>query len=86
MGAENISKTSPFLECFSAAQGAASTIFRVIDRKSKIDALSTEGKIINYGVKGDIEFQNVFFHYPSRPDVPVRFLFLKIENIDNINL
>lgn len=61
------------MECFNAAQGAAATIFRVIDRKSKIDSLSTEGKLINYGVTGNIEFNNVFFHYPSRTDVPVCF-------------
>lgn len=71
VGADNIAKISPFLECFSAAQGSAAAIFSIIDRQSKIDSLSTEGKTVSYGIKGDIQFENVFFHYPSRPDVPV---------------
>lgn len=53
------------------ARGAAAAIFTVIDRKSKIDPMSGDGKIINYGVKGDIEFEDVAFHYPSRTDVPI---------------
>lgn len=59
------------MECFAAACGSAATIFNIIDRKSKIDSLSTDGKIINYGVKGDIEFDDIYFHYPSRPEVKV---------------
>lgn len=30
-----------------------------------------DGKIINYGVKGDIEFDDIHFAYPSRPEVQV---------------
>ncbi|XP_037037810.1 multidrug resistance protein homolog 65-like isoform X2 [Bradysia coprophila] len=70
-GAENISRSAPFLECFAMARGAAATIFKVIDRKSNIDPMSGDGKMINYGVKGDIEFQDVGFHYPSRTDVQI---------------
>lgn len=43
----------------------------MIDRKSKIDPLSTEGSSFRYGMKGEIEFQDVKFRYPSRPDVQV---------------
>ncbi|XP_037037808.1 multidrug resistance protein homolog 65 isoform X3 [Bradysia coprophila] len=71
VGAENISRSAPFLECFAMARGAAATIFKVIDRKSNIDPMSGDGKMINYGVKGDIEFQDVGFHYPSRTDVQI---------------
>lgn len=53
------------------ARGAATTIFKVIDRKSKIDPMSGDGNIINYGVRGDIEFKEVEFHYPSRTDVQI---------------
>lgn len=63
--------SAPFLEAFATAQASASTIFHVIDRKSKINPLSPEGKIINHGIKGDIEFQDVDFCYPSRADVRV---------------
>lgn len=53
------------------ARGAADTIFKVIDRTSKIDPMSGDGKMINSGLKGDIEFQDVGFHYPSRTDVQI---------------
>lgn len=43
----------------------------MIDRVSKIDSMANVGKIINFGVKGNITFQNVVFSYPSRPDVKI---------------
>lgn len=42
-----------------------------MSRQSKIDPMSTDGKILNYGLRGDIEFQDVFFRYPSRQNVIV---------------
>lgn len=72
VGADNISKTAPFLESFALARGSATTIFNVIDRISKIDSMSDQGKVLNFGIKGNIQFKNVFFSYPSRPDVQVR--------------
>lgn len=54
-------------------------MFKVIDLPSKIDPLSTDGKLLNYGLRGDIEFQDVFFRYPSRPEIIVhRGLNIKI--------
>ncbi|XP_030385210.1 multidrug resistance protein homolog 65 isoform X2 [Scaptodrosophila lebanonensis] len=79
VGADNIARTSPFLESFATARGCAANIFKVIDLPSKIDPLSTDGKLLNYGLRGDIEFQDVFFRYPSRPEVIVhRGLNIKI--------
>lgn len=71
--ADNIARGSIFLETFSTAKGAAAQIFRIIDRVSEIDSLSLGGKIITYGLKGDVVFKDVCFHYPSRPDVVVLF-------------
>ncbi|XP_017468038.1 PREDICTED: multidrug resistance protein homolog 65 [Rhagoletis zephyria] len=71
VGADNIARTAPFLESFSTARGSATNIFKVIDSKSKIDPLSSDGKILNYGLRGEIEFKDVFFRYPSRSDVIV---------------
>ncbi|XP_073843183.1 multidrug resistance protein homolog 65-like [Musca autumnalis] len=81
VGADNIARTSPFLESFSMARGCAATIFKVIDAQSKIDPMSTDGKLLNYGLRGDVELVDVFFRYPSRPDVIVhRGLSIKIKS------
>lgn len=71
VGSDNIAKMAPFIGIFATARGAASAIFNVIDRQPKIDSLSADGKVVNYGMKGDITFQNISFHYPSRSDVEV---------------
>lgn len=71
VGAENIAKTAPFLESFASARGSATSIFRVVDRSSKIDSMSSSGKTLNFSVQGNIAFKNVHFSYPSRPDVQV---------------
>ncbi|XP_026849432.1 multidrug resistance protein homolog 65 [Drosophila persimilis] len=71
VGADNIARTAPFLESFATARGCATNLFKVIDLQSKIDPLSTDGKLLNYGLRGDVEFQDVFFRYPSRPEVTV---------------
>ncbi|EDW79334.1 uncharacterized protein Dwil_GK13588 [Drosophila willistoni] len=79
VGADNIARTAPFLESFATARGCATNLFKVIDLPSKIDPLSTDGKLLNYGLRGDVEFQDVFFRYPSRPEVIVhRGLNIKI--------
>ncbi|KAM8710574.1 hypothetical protein ACLKA7_017231 [Drosophila subpalustris] len=71
VGANQLSRTSPFLETFAMARGSASAIYDVIDRVSAIDPLSKAGKILNYGLKGSIEFRDVFFQYPARKDIIV---------------
>ncbi|XP_033149531.1 LOW QUALITY PROTEIN: multidrug resistance protein homolog 65 [Drosophila busckii] len=79
VGADNIARTAPFLESFATARGCATNLFKVIDLSSKIDPLSTDGKLLNYGLRGDVEFQDVFFRYPSRPEIIVhRGLNIKI--------
>lgn len=80
IGSDNLSRMGPFISVFAAARGAAGTIFHVIDRISKIDAMSSEGKLLNYGIRGDIKFESVSFHYPARKDVTVlKNLNLKIK-------
>lgn len=70
MGAQNLGFSSPHLESFATARGAAQSIFSTIDRKSNIDPLETKGsrpeKVI-----GNIEFENIYFRYPARSDVEV---------------
>lgn len=40
-------------------------------QEPKIDCMSEEGYKLDK-VKGEIEFHNITFHYPSRPEVKVR--------------
>ncbi|XP_076061207.1 ATP-dependent translocase ABCB1-like [Oratosquilla oratoria] len=79
MGAMNMGQAAPYAEAFSVARGAAATIYDIIERPSEIDPTSQEGKKLNE-VKGFIEFEDVYFNYPSRPDVKIlKGLNLKIQ-------
>lgn len=71
VGADHIAKCSPFVDTFASAVASAVPIYEVIDSSTDIDPMSSDGKILNYGLKGDIEFQDIFFRYPSREDVIV---------------
>lgn len=70
IAAMNLGQASPCLEAFAAGRGAATIIFETIDREPEIDCLSEAGYKLDR-VKGDIEFHNVTFHYPSRPEVKI---------------
>ncbi|XP_041921125.1 bile salt export pump isoform X1 [Alosa sapidissima] len=70
MAAMNLGLASPCLEAFASGRAAAKNIFDTIDREPEIDCLSEEGHKLER-VKGDIEFHNVDFNYPSRPDVKI---------------
>ena len=61
---------APQLNSFANASAAASELFEVIDKESLLDSLSDSGKS-PAKCKGKLEFRNVHFAYPSRPDVTV---------------
>ncbi|XP_072010360.1 ATP-dependent translocase ABCB1 isoform X8 [Engystomops pustulosus] len=69
-GAFAAGQTSPNIEAFSNARGAAYAVFNIIDNVPKIDSFSTAGYKPDK-IKGDIQFTNVKFTYPSRPDIQV---------------
>ncbi|XP_063781220.1 ATP-dependent translocase ABCB1-like [Pseudophryne corroboree] len=74
------------IEAFATARGAAYTIFSIIDTEPKIDSFSTAG-FKPEKIKGDIEFRNVKFTYPSRPDIQVlKGLDLKIHSGQSVAL
>lgn len=54
----------------NTAIGAAAKIFATIDRVPSIDSASPEGLRPSH-ITGSITLDNVYFTYPSRPDVPV---------------
>ncbi|NWI00115.1 ABCBB protein, partial [Tichodroma muraria] len=76
IGALNLGQASPCLEAFATGRGAATNIFETIDKKPTIDCMSEDGYKLDK-VRGEIEFHNVTFNYPSRPDVKI---------LDNLNM
>ncbi|XP_057883647.1 bile salt export pump isoform X3 [Melospiza georgiana] len=76
IGALNLGQASPCLEAFATGRGAATNIFETIDKKPTIDCMSEDGYKLDK-VRGEIEFHNVTFNYPSRPD---------IKTLDNLNM
>ncbi|TPX37398.1 hypothetical protein SeLEV6574_g07885 [Synchytrium endobioticum] len=59
-----------YLQAVNEAQGAAQKVFEVIGRKPALDITAKDGKVLE-DVKGRIEFRNVTFRYPARPEVTV---------------
>lgn len=70
MGAMSLGASSPFIESFGVAKGAAAKVFQIIENQPLIDPLSNTG-YIPPTCEGNISFHNVFFNYPSRSDVKV---------------
>ena len=66
-----LSSLFPDLQGFAEALGSGKYVFQIIERESKINIFNNDGEIPS-NLKGDIEFKNVQFTYPSRQDVSVR--------------
>ncbi|KAJ2777742.1 hypothetical protein H4R18_004989 [Coemansia javaensis] len=71
MGGFALGNAAPSISAVASARGAAVKVYRVIDRASPIDAVDTERGRAADGIRGEIELDDVHFHYPTRPDVPV---------------
>ncbi|EPZ30847.1 ABC transporter domain-containing protein [Rozella allomycis CSF55] len=70
IGAFSLGNLGPYISAFGNAQGAAFFVFNTIERNPLIDLMSNSGKRIE-NLQGNIEFKNVKFSYPSRPDIEV---------------
>ncbi|XP_073136211.1 ABC transporter B family member 11-like isoform X2 [Henckelia pumila] len=70
MTAVAISQSGALAPDSGRAKAGAASIFTFLDQQSKINSLDNSGTILE-NVKGDIEFLNVSFKYPSRPDVQI---------------
>lgn len=70
MATQSITFCVPHAEVFAAARGAAASIFHLLDREPKIDNLE-KGGLAPRRVKGELKFEDVYFSYPSRPEVKV---------------
>jgi ATP-binding cassette subfamily B (MDR/TAP) protein 1 len=76
IGAFSVGEIAPNLQAFTLALSACAKIYETIDRVPKIDIYSDEGECPKQ-VDGVLEFRNVNFIYPSRPEVQV---------LENVNL
>uniref|UniRef100_A0A8B9GHR0 ATP binding cassette subfamily B member 4 n=1 Tax=Amazona collaria TaxID=241587 RepID=A0A8B9GHR0_9PSIT len=86
IGAFSIGQTAPSIEAFASARGAAYAIFNIIDNEPQIDSYSEAGYKPDH-IQGNLEFQNVYFNYPSRPDVEIlKGLNLKISSGQTVAL
>ncbi|XP_061991036.1 ABC transporter B family member 4-like isoform X1 [Rosa rugosa] len=70
MTAVGISQSSSLAPDISKGKSSASSIFAILDGKSKIDSSDDSGTT-RENVKGDIELRHVSFKYPTRPNVPI---------------
>ncbi|XP_055935875.1 ATP-dependent translocase ABCB1-like [Argiope bruennichi] len=85
-GCAQLSQALAFSPDYQKAKSAAARVFQLLDMKPTIDVLSPDGKILE-NVKGDIDFKDVHFNYPSRPKVKVlRGLKLDIDSGKTIAL
>eukprot|EP01061_Rhynchopus_euleeides_P024941 TRINITY_DN401_c0_g1_i12.p1 TRINITY_DN401_c0_g1~~TRINITY_DN401_c0_g1_i12.p1 ORF type:complete len:1494 (+),score=692.78 TRINITY_DN401_c0_g1_i12:404-4483(+) len=83
VGTFNVAQGGPSLAAFGEAKAAARGVFAVIDRKPRIHPGT---KKLNQ-LRGDIEFSNLTFRYPSRTERPVfKDLSLKVEAGQTIGL
>ncbi|XP_075602154.1 ATP-binding cassette sub-family B member 5 isoform X2 [Balearica regulorum gibbericeps] len=86
IGVFSLGQAAPNLESVANARGAAYEVYGIINKKRLIDSSSKEGykpdKLI-----GEIEFRNIHFNYPSRPDVKIlKGLNLKVQTGKTIAL
>ncbi|XP_044065309.1 ATP-binding cassette, sub-family B (MDR/TAP), member 4 isoform X3 [Siniperca chuatsi] len=70
IGAFTVGQSSPNIQTFASAQGAAYKVYSIIDHKPSIDSFSEAGFKPD-SIRGDIEFKNIHFSYPSRPDIRI---------------
>ncbi|KAG8896650.1 GTPase-activating protein, partial [Tulasnella sp. 408] len=70
IGAFSLALMAPEAQAVANARAAAAKLYATIDRVPPIDA-ANEGGQRPEKIIGEIRFENVKFHYPSRPNVPI---------------
>lgn len=78
-GAQSAGTFFSFAPDMAKAKQSAISLKRLFERKPAIDTWEPEGRSLPR-MKGHVEFRNVHFRYPNRPDQPVlRGLNMKVE-------
>ncbi|WVQ85990.1 hypothetical protein IAT38_008158 [Cryptococcus sp. DSM 104549] len=70
IGSFSMAMLAPEMAAITKARSAAAKLFATIDRVPAIDSASPEG-LKPDTVNGEISFEGVKFHYPSRPNIPI---------------
>ncbi|CAN1834185.1 ABC transporter B family member 11 [Linum perenne] len=60
-------QAAPVISAFATGKAAAYKMFETVNRRPSIDVFNLEGKTLQE-IKGDIDFKQVNFSYPARPD------------------
>lgn len=63
----SLGQATPCVTAFAEGQAAAYRMFETIKRQPEIDTYDTSGVVLE-DMKGDVELQDVYFSYPTRPD------------------
>ncbi|KAK1052478.1 GTPase-activating protein [Friedmanniomyces endolithicus] len=69
-GSQSAGTIFSFAPDMGKAKHAAAELKQLFDRKPEIDSWSTDGEVLQ-GIEGSIEFRDVHFRYPTRPEQPV---------------
>lgn len=70
MSSMGVVQTASLMPDLAKVKISVNSIFSTLDRKSKIDPSDMSGQRLEVP-KGDIEFKNVSFFYPTRPDLQI---------------
>ncbi|CAB4012995.1 Multidrug resistance 1 [Paramuricea clavata] len=65
-----LGQIGPNLQAITTSRAASYNLFEIIDRKPHIDSLSDEG-VKPEKFEANVDFNNVRFRYPTRPDLKV---------------
>ncbi|KAL9710959.1 hypothetical protein Ac2012v2_005499 [Leucoagaricus gongylophorus] len=70
IGSFSLALLAPEMQAISHARGAAAKLYATIDRVPDIDSANPDGLQLE-NVYGEISLEDIKFHYPSRPNVPI---------------
>ena len=70
IGGFELGQAGPKIQAIMQALVAGGRMFKIMDRKSQIDATSDAGTV-PASVSGTIRFEGVHFAYPARPDIKI---------------
>ncbi|KAI9692036.1 MAG: hypothetical protein M1820_009571 [Bogoriella megaspora] len=70
VAATALTQVAPQSMAITQAASAAHDLFKIIDRLSQEDSMSTAGHVPTH-CEGELELRDLEFHYPSRPDAPI---------------